>query len=394
MIRITDKAACCGCGACANACPKKCIEMKSDNEGFLYPQVDEKNCVDCGLCEKVCPVKASGLPREDKPQAFAAKAKDKDVVAHSSSGGILTVLAEKIIQSGGAVYGCATGKGRKSARHIRVTSVEDLSILRGSKYIQSATGETFAQVKKDLDAGLSVLFSGVPCQINGLRAYLQKDFEKLYCVETVCHGVPSEKLWRKYTGALEKKYGAVLANVDFRCKKAPDKKPGEIEIFKSVNDDPYMALYLKNVALRPSCYDCPAKKQEKKADLTLGDLWGGSQLAPEFGAGGASLVFVHSEKGRELWKAAGVGAEVKEISFDAAVKHNPSYDRSPQKPKGREGFYEDADKLDFPKLYKKYCPQSAKTKFKKTVKKLLSALKGGKQSAGGAGYGVRLTLKK
>ena len=394
MIRITDKAACCGCGACANICPKKCIEMKSDGEGFLYPQADERVCINCGLCEKVCPFANAGPARENKPQAFAAKANDEKTVARSSSGGIFSVLSEKVFSEGGAVYGCAMEKDCKSARHIRAASAVELALLRGSKYVQSPAGAVFEQVKTDLEEGKTVLFSGVPCQINGLKAYLQKDCEKLYCVETVCHGVPSEKLWKKYTGSLEKKYGAVLTGVDFRCKKAPDKRTGETVVFNPVSDDPYMTLYLKNVALRPSCYDCAAKKSAARADLTLGDLWGVSQLAPEFGGGGASLVLIQSEKGRALWQAVIESVQSREIPFDAAVKNNPSYCRSPQKPQGRESFYSDADKLDFAKLSQKYCPQSAKTKLKKCVKKVLSALKGGKKTIGGAGYGVRLTLKK
>jgi coenzyme F420-reducing hydrogenase beta subunit len=196
MIHLTEKTDCCGCNACVQSCPKDCITMQEDNEGFLYPAIDLETCIDCSLCEKVCPEIHQKEVR--KPlQVYAAKNRNEEVRLQSSSGGIFTLLAEKIIEEHGVVFGARFDENW-AVIHDYTETIEGLASFRGSKYVQSRIGETFSQAKQFLKSGRKVLFSGSPCQIAGLKLFLKKDYENLLTIDFVCHGVPSPKVWRKY----------------------------------------------------------------------------------------------------------------------------------------------------------------------------------------------------
>lgn len=189
MIHIEDKSRCCGCAACMQRCPKLCITMSEDEEGFLYPKVDVSLCIDCGLCEKTCPVINQDEPHE--PFAvYAAKNKDEKTRRESSSGGIFTMLAEQTIKSGGVVFGAKFNE-QWEVEHGGVETIDDLAALRGSKYLQSRIGETYQEAERFLKEGREVLFSGTPCQIAGLKKYLRKDYPALLTVDVICHGAPS-----------------------------------------------------------------------------------------------------------------------------------------------------------------------------------------------------------
>lgn len=196
MIKITDKSRCCGCESCRSVCPKKCISMKADKEGFLYPEVDLSQCVDCKLCEKVCPVLHPAL-LDRKPKVFAGINNDIKIRLQSSSGGIFTLLAEQILHKGGIVFGACFDE-HWNVVHSYTDTIEGLEHFRGSKYVQSYVGDSFVQVKKFLDEGREVLFSGTPCQIAGLKNFLRKPYHNLLTVDVVCHGVPSPKVWQSY----------------------------------------------------------------------------------------------------------------------------------------------------------------------------------------------------
>ena len=377
-----EKAKCCGCQACANACPKNCITMKADSEGFLYPVIDEAVCINCGLCEKVCPFNKEEPLRTRKPTTYAAKILDDDIRNQSSSGGIFSILADQTLKNSGVVYGVAMSDDLKSARHIRIDKTDELYRLRGSKYLQDITGDIFKQVKSDLDEGKKVLFSGVPCQINGLKYFLRKDYENLFTVEVICHGTPSPALWAKYFDYLEDKYKAKIEKVNFREKRNGWKTFGlteegeNISQYLNQHQDPYMQMFLRNYCLRPSCYDCVAKKLESMADLTIADFWGIQNVAPEMDDDkGTSLVLVQTKKGEIVLDSLKNQFIRKKVDFEAGIKSNVSYWKSCEKPAQRKTFFIDMENMPFEELQEKYCKPIKVSFFQKVVRKVKTILK-------------------
>lgn len=212
MIRPTN---CCGCSACVNVCTKKCITMKEDKLGFFYPVCDNNQCNNCGLCTKVCPAIHKGKPSK-APYAWGGYSSNQEIRKGSSSGGIFSILAKLVIDNGGVVFGAAFSNDNRQIQHVCIDNADDLYKLRGSKYVQSNIGNTYSQVRKFLENDRSVMFSGTPCQIDGLRLYLGKDYDNLLTVEVICHGVPSPKIYKKYINYIEKKLGSTVKGVFFR----------------------------------------------------------------------------------------------------------------------------------------------------------------------------------
>lgn len=308
MIDIQNKQDCCGCGACAQACPKGCITMAEDAEGFLYPTVDPSACIHCGLCNRSCPMQADA-PAEALPKAYAAYAADDSLREASSSGGIFSLLAQWVLDNGGVVFGAAYGEDF-SVCHCMITSPEELPLLRGSKYVQSRIEDTFRQAKQQLDAGKTVLFSGVGCQITGLKAYLNREYPQLYTVDVLCHGVPSPKVWRSYLQEQKAAFGGHIQSVSFRNKEEGWKRfsmkidfPGG-SYRKPMLEDPFLRFFLENICLRPSCHACQFKTLPHASDLTLGDAWGIANLMPDMDDDrGTSLILMNSQKGQFLFDA-------------------------------------------------------------------------------------------
>ncbi len=374
MIGIVEKSNCCGCGACVNACPAQCISMEEDEEGFLYPKADETRCTDCGLCGRVCVCQREEPSREKEPLCYAVLAKDDALRESSSSGGVFSLLADNVLASGGVVYGVAMEENMRSCSHIRITSAGELPKLRGSKYLQSCVGETYRLVKIDLEAGKQVLFSGVPCQIDALKLFLDREYENLYCAEVICHGAPSPLLWREYVDYIERKHQGTVRSVRFRSKKNGWKKYGlaidgeNIHQDKNLSSDPYLIMFSRDYCLRPSCYQCQAKKLESAADLTLGDFWGIWKNAPGLDDdNGTSLVMVQSEKGAELFQRIESFIVCREMPFSLSVASNPAYHKSVGRPKERENFFPDLNSNSFDVMIKKYCSLSPKERLKKTA---------------------------
>ena len=209
MIEVTDKSMCCGCSACAGVCPVQCITMTADSEGFKYPIADPNICVSCGKCEQVCPMTSVETASEKKAYAVRVTQYEQD----SSSGGVFSALAEKVLCEGGVVFGAAFDDGLR-LQHIKVDDSSMLGHLRGSKYVQSDVGDIYRQVKDELSEGRKVLFSGTPCQVAGLHNFLGKDYPELFTVDLACHGVPSPKVWDRYV----REKGDGLLGVKFRDK--------------------------------------------------------------------------------------------------------------------------------------------------------------------------------
>lgn len=310
MIQITNKADCCGCTACASVCAHHAISMEPDAMGFLYPKVDTDKCTECGLCEKVCAFnpnydRSLNLP---EPQIYAARHKDMHEIETSRSGAAFIAISDYVLEQGGVVYGAGYTEHFRVV-HKRATSKEERNEFKGSKYVQSDLKDIFPQVKADLKQGLTVLFSGTPCQTAGLASYIGKRLrEKLILVDIVCHGVPAPYIWRDYLVYLEKKYKQPIVEVNFRDKSRIGWN-GDIESFifqdgskKEFNT--YTYLFYRHIMLRPSCSKCHYTNFNRPSDFTLADYWGWEKLSPDFNKDnkGCSLLFVNTEKGLEIFE--------------------------------------------------------------------------------------------
>ena len=363
MIKILEKSKCSGCHACVGVCPKSCITMQRDEDGFLYPVIDESACVDCKLCERVCPIinKKENRKQIEDIGAYAAYTKDDKLRFNSSSGGIFTEIASTVIEDGGVVFGAAFTENFDVA-HKCIDTVEGLRELRGSKYVQSTIGNTFSLAKQYLQEGRKVLFTGTPCQIAGLYSYLGKEYDNLITQDIICHGVPSPMLWKKYIELREDKSGARIQGVSFRHKKTGWKTysihlvfANNKEYIASTSEDYYMRGFLSNLCLRPSCYDCKFKDKIRQSDITLADFWGIQHVLPEMNDNkGTSLVIVNSKVGRELIERISDKITVKSANLEEAMKHNTAMISSAFCPSDRESYMETVRTKGIKKATKKY----------------------------------------
>lgn len=304
-----DYEKCTGCGACVQRCPKRCISWTQREFGFRYPQIDKDACVNCGLCEKVCPTdKALEVPVEQK--VYAAVHKDTEVLAKSTSGGAFTAIADAIFAQGGIVYGAAMLDDMQ-VKHIRTTGKDDFEGLRSSKYLQSDTGTTYQMVEQDLKQGKFVLYSGTPCQIDGLKNFFGKDYETLYTVDIVCHGVGSQAYFDKYMDFARERYGKIKA-LRFRSKEYAGWSCGGVVVVVDSSDclkkipyrdfdNYYYSYFLSGDIYRKSCYSCKYANTNRVGDFTLGDYWGVEALnLPLQTENGCSLLLVNNQHAMQL----------------------------------------------------------------------------------------------
>lgn len=359
---------CCGCTACTSICPRHCIEMKKNEEGFLYPVVETDKCIECGLCQKVCMI-GERTQQEVTLKSYAAINTHLDIRMASSSGGVFALLAQKVISENGVVFGAVLADDCKTVHHAIAHNNRELSKMYGSKYVQSDLCDVYLQVRKALREGKKVLFTGTPCQINGLHLFLGKHYENLLLVDVICHGVPSPALWSKYVSSIEKKYHSSIINVNFRSKKSDwqdfgmkriDKR--DRELFFSKDQDPYMQMFLRNFCLRPSCYQCVAK-EKRYSDITIGDFWGVEHVIPEMNDGmGTSAVIVRTEKGDKYFSQVALHTKFVETEYQAIVEHNSAELNSVHKPPQRENFFSDMSFKSFSELQRKYLKKSLKNR--------------------------------
>lgn len=354
MINITDKKDCIGCYACANACPKNCIDMISDYEGFKYPHIDKDRCIECNLCEKVCPI-IHPKTVNNNPFAIACYNKNETIRKASSSGGIFSLLAEEVIKNNGIVFGARFDENF-NVIHDYTNSIEGLNKFRGSKYVQSTIGNTYKQVKEFLREGKIVLFSGTPCQIGGLKRYLQNDYENLICLDLICHGVPSSKAWNKYKEYMSG--GKKIEHINFRNKtygwesySVSFKFQNGSEILSKGSEDKYIRGFIGDIYLRPSCHDCKFKTLNRESDITLADFWGADKLLTDMNDNkGTSLIFINSEKGERIFKNISENIVMKEVDINEAVKYNLSAIKPSYCNPRRNYFFKRIDKQNFEKL--------------------------------------------
>ena len=359
---------CSSCGACANVCAQNAISMQLDGEGFYRPVFDADKCIKCGACERACPwsnaVENPNLASE-KPATFAAFAKDESVRLESSSGGIFTVLAEKVLDDGGVVVGVAQTSQTRYG-HIVVENKADLVKLRGSKYVQADVGSVYCEVRAKLASGKKVLFSGTPCQVAGLYAALGKTAHSanLFTVDIVCHGTPSVKVFEKYVRELEEKHGASFDGLNFRDKSTGWGGYSLLHQFKDANPlqvhhgrSKYMRLFLSRICQNTSCDTCHYRKMPRIADITLGDYWGVSKYHPKMDDNkGTSVVLLNTTPGSILFESVADKVVQCESKLECAIAGNSCIVRSSKSHPKRSEFFANLDKYTLDELIKMYCP--------------------------------------
>ena len=345
MLEIKREEDCCGCEACYNACPKNLIEMKFDKKGFAYPYINTSLCTNCGRCDAVCPVK-NKKQGEVPFKVYGTKNKDKNVRKTSSSGGTFFELAKKVIEEGGVVYGCALNEDMVAC-HIAVEDVLGLEKLKSSKYVQSKIGNIYRHAKENLLLGRKVLFSGTPCQIAGLKNYLNKDYDNLLLVDVLCHGTPSPKMFEDYLDYLSKQYKGKPVSVNFRQKSKGWKRLYFEVVFDNGKRhytfsgyDRYMAMFLQNISLRPACYDCKFACEDRPGDITLGDFWGIGKKYPERDDDkGISLILVNTKKGEQAYGDISDKFDVFESDIETAKAGQLTLSRPSKKNAKHDSFY-------------------------------------------------------
>lgn len=306
---------CCGCRACEQICAHHTIRFEENDEGFLYPVLDAAKCVGCGLCEKVCPMTASGnAQHEEEGEAYAAQYLGKDDLQTSSSGGGFIAIAKYVLAKGGVVYGAAYQDGPIVA-HERVDTLEKVEKLKGSKYVQSDTRNSYSLVKKDLRNGRLVYFTGTPCQVAGLKLFLRKDYENLLTSDLICHGTPSPRMFQNTVGHMEKKLDADFVDYSFRDKRVRGwscssssssyklHAKGKLKHVNYSKDmEAYFKAFISGHLMRMNCYQCPFACTQRCGDITLADFWGVRKHMADFPAihKGVSLLLVNSDKGRKV----------------------------------------------------------------------------------------------
>lgn len=359
-IDTIKKNQCVGCYACFNICPESCIDMKQDEEGFLYPIIDDDKCSYCGLCLKKCPV-INTQQENNFLEIFGCINKYEDTRKHSSSGGIFALLADLTLSYNGVVFG-ASFDNQFNVKHSSSNEVT-IKQLQGSKYVQSNIGKKYSEIENYLKDKKQVLFAGTPCQIAGLKSFLNKSYNNLICVDFICHGVGSPKIWQKYLNHHIHIAKSKIQTVNFRSK-AKGWKNFSLEIefknnsvySKRHNKDPYMKLFLKNYNLRPACYHCAYKAINSLSDITLADFWGVNMSYPELNDNqGTSLVVIHNKKGMNIYQSISNQIISRKVNSAIVFRYNSSFYNSAPKPSDRDIFYKELNTNSINKLSHKYC---------------------------------------
>ncbi len=366
MICIDKKENCCGCTACYNICPKKAISMKEDEEGFLYPNIDKSKCIDCGLCDRICPIK-NKKENNIEPKAYSMRVKDKEILKRSTSGGFFTPLAKYVLDNSGIVFGVGYDD-KFNVVHKEINKIDDIKELVGSKYVQSYLGDTFKRVKDYLDKGKIVLFSGTPCQIEGLRKYLDKEYDNLIIMDLICHGTPSAKLWKKYITYQEKKYKSKIQKAYFR-NKTYGYHSGTMKLvfengkvyYGSARVDFMLKSFFKEISSRPSCYNCNFKSRKHNSDFTVFDCWHISNYVKNIKDDdkGYTNVIVNSKKAQQILEKIKDNITLYEVDLNEIIRLDGSMVENSTKPhEKRFEFYRSLDNVEIEETIQKYIPIS------------------------------------
>lgn len=369
---------CCGCGACRQKCPRKAITMIENEYGFFVPKIMQDKCIGCGICIKTCPIinrDSSFLNKNYTPVAFAVRHKSKEILQRSSSGGAFTALVD-VLQPD-YVFGVLFTKNFKVVHACR--NADDIDAFRGSKYVQSDTGNTFKETESLLQSGKVVLYTGTPCQIAGLKMYLGKEYENLYTCDLICEGVSSQQMFDKFLDNISIKRGEIR-NISFRNKEKHGWERSDF-VINFANGNSYRetchtrdVFYMNNMMFlggaRHSCYNCKFDRLPRQGDFTIGDLWGWKEIIPQWKDNkGISLLTINSGKANEFYERLTNVCDIQQISIEQAAKRNPNLLKSSVAPEGREEYLMDLKSMSYVDLNKKYHRPRSK------IRKILSRLK-------------------
>lgn len=377
MIELIDKQNCCGCSSCVQRCPKHCVSMQEDQEGFLYPHFNSETCIDCGLCEKVCPMINPFIEQLPK-KTLAVINKNEMIRKESSSGGAFSLIAEKVIKAGGVVFGARFDEQWQVILDY-TDSEEGITAFRGSKYVQAKNNEAYKMCESFLKEGRDVLFTGTPCHISGLKHFLRKEYDNLLLVDIVCHGVPSYIVWKTYLDVLDKSSKGITS-VNMRDKSRGWKQYSykimgeEGSLFDDyASKSLYLQGFARNYYLRPSCYNCKSKNGRSHSDLTLADFWGIEKIDDAFNDDkGTSAVLVNTDKGLSF--LASLDMKSKEFPFDSFASLNPSFSKSTSESPFRKYFWKEfehqgIDAVELTIKKELFLPNRIINKFRKMIGK-------------------------
>lgn len=395
-IELFEKqSACCGCGACSNICPQNAICMTEDQDGYVYPEIDIKKCVRCGLCKKVCSYQ-NGVERNSPISVKIAMNQNAEQLLKSSSGGVFAALAEAILQEKGVVYGAGYSRENSELliKHLRVDQLDKLNLLQGSKYSQSVIGDSFSLVKQDLISGKKVLFSGTPCQVAGLKGYLGKEYDGLYTVDIVCHGVPNQRQFSSFIKYIEKKYGGKVEKFSFRDKalgwsdfyiRVDIRKNNGTLRTKSIHckNSAFYILFLNSDIYRENCYSCPYTNEFRVGDITLGDYWGIENVHSELFENekwkeglkkGISCMLLNTRKAEALFDMCKVSLITHDSSFEKAAKENGQLNHPSKMSKQRMHVLEMWNQYGYKKVQKDFRRKSGWRYYNFCVRKKVAPL--------------------
>lgn len=361
---LCSKNSCTGCLSCQNICPKNAIQVITDKQGFWQPQIDNEKCINCGLCHKSCPVYFKPHNEENLTEIYACWHKNPQKRQQAASGGLFTALMLQALSQNFYVCGSTLTDDLKS-KHIIINKIEDYPLLIGSKYVQSFIGTTYKDIRKLLLQGEKVLFSGTPCQVAGLYAFLKKRYEgQLFTVDLLCHGVPSPQIFKDYLNHLKSKHNANV--IDFKFREKPgwrryqviakfDDNKKDIS-YKDTNE--YIKGFLKGNFLRSSCYNCAYTNLDRVSDLTIGDFW--NYFSDNVNSEdidddkGISMLLINTQNGKSLFTKAKEDLIYFAKDFQKSIEKSPRLHKPTKKPETYEQFWQDYAQHDFSYMLKNY----------------------------------------
>lgn len=369
-IKIDNPADCCGCTACENICTHNAIQMKPDELGFLYPVINDNLCIDCGLCQKVCKFQGKYEPTDsfDEPEVYGARHTNKNELIKSQSGGAFWAFAESLLNDGFIIYGVGYGKDFH-VKHKRIETIEQCQELRGSKYTQSDLQGIYKEIKANLQSGESILFTGTPCQVAGLKSYIPRKLqENLITIDLVCHAVPSPKIWEAYVKWLELKYKDRIVSTNFRNKKFGWHAHFETFILEKSNKEikrsTFHIFFSEHLSVRKSCANCKFTNLKRPGDLTIGDFWGWEKNHTKWNDNkGVSLLLVNTPKGKSVFEKVN-SKLLYSINSDTSSCLQPQLTKPIEINRNQERFTKEFVREGFDYIAKKYADGNIAYKIK------------------------------